>query len=124
MPAMKTLTAAVLVGTCVGAVAIAAVVTVMRRRAVDEKVTKYDRLCMATKMAMQDDRRAFLSGDPKQQDAAYVRFYGSDALYHGEASIAYCLDEAKIPKMPLECQLNKDWKCLADVAAKIEQALP
>lgn len=79
------------------------------------------RFCSASKMAMEEDIRAFESGDTQRQEAAYNRFFEGHQLYHSAESLQYCLEE--LPEMPVECELNKNWKCLADLARKIELGL-
>jgi hypothetical protein len=106
----------------VAAAAIVAIVVIPRRDTKDSEA-KLRRLCTGVRMAMHDDRRAFLANDPKGRDAAYARFYESDVLYHGSQSILYCIDDKDLPQMPLRCQLDKDWKCLADLAGQIESKI-
>jgi hypothetical protein len=88
---------------------------------------KLDRFCMATKMAIQEDRRDLLSDDVDAQRAAAQHFWSKE-IYQGADSLAYCMDEAKVPQLPVKCPLAEDektrWKCLGDFAAQVEQALP
>lgn len=109
-----------------GLVFVAAMIFMSHQLATEKKkVEKFEQFCLATKMAMGQDYRAFESGDPKKQEEALNRFYESHELYHGSESIMYCIGEGQIPDMPAECQLSpeKNWNCLADIAKKIESML-
>lgn len=102
------------------AVGIAAIVIAMQVR--DDhraaSVEKIHRLCLGVKIAMEDDARAFESGDPKKQEVALDRFYEGDSIYHSAQGILYCIEPEKVPSVGM-CILNKNYKCLADIAEKI-----
>ena len=85
------------------------------------KLDKFDEFCAKTRMGMSEDRQAFESDDPLRREAAYERFYDSRVMYHNTESMLMCLDG--IPKLPLGCNLNKNWACLADVAREAEGRL-
>ena len=93
-----------------------------RKSAVCDRITaKHEEFCAGVKLAMQDDERDFLSGNPARQDAAYDRFYASQIMFHNAASIGMCV--AEIPDVPLACTVNKNWRCLADIAHRIYASL-
>lgn len=99
-----------------------AVVAVLAQRRDDrqsESVEKVHRLCLGAKLAMEDDARAFESGDAKKQEEALDRFYEGHDLYHSASSILYCIDSKDLPTMPARCEIEKDYKCLADLARQI-----
>ncbi len=121
---MKSSTKAIVAGVC-SFVVVIAVVTVSRRQGGDR--AKLERFCLATKMTIQEDRRDLLSDDVDAQRAAAQHFWSKE-IYQGADSVAYCMDEAKVPQMPIQCPLADDektrWKCLGDFATKVDQALP
>lgn len=113
---------------CVILLAVMAAVVVRRMQSADHaKIAKLDRFCLATKIAIHDDERDLSSGSAEEQEAAAKRFW-SKAIYHGADSLAYCVDESKVPQMPLACPMTEDKtarrKCLADFARQVEQTLP
>lgn len=98
---------------------------VSRVQRAEERAERLDRFCLATRDAIRQDRLAFESGDAAKQEQAYLRFYEGHSMHHNSASIALCLSaEEDLPPIPLGCRLNKDWACLARLAAQIEQQLP
>lgn len=90
--------------------------------ATQRKLDKFDEFCAKTRMGVSEDRQAFENDDPLKREAAYERFYDSAVMYHNTESVLMCL--GFLPKLPLGCNLNKNWSCLADVAREIEGALP
>lgn len=82
---------------------------------------KLQQFCTGVTDAMRQDEGAFLGSDVPSRERAYARFYEGDVMYHSAQSVMYCLDE--IPDMPLGCQMNKDWPCLARIAHQIRQSL-
>lgn len=123
---MKTRSSVFVICVCILAVT-AAIVVIRMQKAEDARLAKLDRFCLATKMAVHDDRHDLLSGSADDQEAAAKRFWSKE-VYHGADSLAYCIEESRIPQMPLACPMTEDksarWKCLGDFAAKVEQALP
>lgn len=87
----------------------------------DTLVTRQREFCMAVKLSVEQDRQDFESGDARRQDAAYLRFYEGQIMYHNVPSILMCV--ATVPELPLDCRLNKNWHCLADLARTIETSL-
>lgn len=90
--------------------------------ATQHKLDKLDEFCAKTRLGVNQDRQAFESDDPLRREAAYERFYDSNVMYHNTESMLMCFSE--LPKLPLGCNLNKNWACLADVAREIEGRLP
>lgn len=86
-----------------------------------ETTRKLDEFCAKTRMGVNQDRQAFESADPLRREAAYERFYDSNVMYHNTESMLMCLDN--LPKLPLGCNLDKNWGCLADVAREVETQL-
>jgi len=86
------------------------------------KAAVLHRLCSGTKMAMDADEAAFRGNDAARREAAYRQFYEGDALYHSSASIQYCINV--LPPLSMDCWLNKNWTCLADLAHQIRNAIP
>lgn len=119
---------AVLLVTALGLVALAVMLYKLdgylarRHAARAHAQTKYHQLCLGSKIAMRTDRDAFLSNDEELREEALSRFYEGQALYHSAASLLYCTD--KLPELPPQCWLDKDWACLARVADQIERSLP
>jgi hypothetical protein len=88
----------------------------------DAAAEKLQWLCIGAKDAMRQDAMAFEGSDDTAREAAYQRFYEGQTMYHSAQSLQYCLDT--LPEMPLGCQLNKDWACLAKLAWAIHRSLP
>lgn len=87
-----------------------------------EKARLFDRFCSATRSAMREDGAAFANGTLPDREEALRRFYTSNAVYHGNQSVALCLND-QLPTTPSECFLAKDWSCLAEFARSIERSL-
>jgi hypothetical protein len=124
---VKPVTPAIALGVCAGAVALAVVVMAARQHPTNARATKLDRFCAITKMTIHDDHSALASGDADRQREAAKRFWTRE-IYQGADSVAYCLAESEVPQIPLACPVLEDekerWKCLADFAARVDQALP
>lgn len=105
----------------VGCIGIAVINLVKSNNETTYRLEKLDEFCAKTRMGVNQDRQAFESDDPLRREAAYERFYDSDVIYHNTESMLMCLDN--LPKLPLGCNLNKNWSCLADVAREIETQL-
>jgi hypothetical protein len=124
---MKPLSTAVVLGLSGSLLALSAVVFLLAKHQTSERAQRLHDFCLATKISIGADRRDLLSDDPDRQRTAAKHFWSKE-IYHGEDSLAYCMDEEKVPQMPLACPLAEDekerWKCLAHFASKVEQALP
>ena len=83
----------------------------------------HEKFCRDSKTVIEDDRQAFLSGDQQRQEKAAAHFYDGQALYDSAQSLMYCIPASELPPLPGVCQIKPDWKCLADVAQKIEDKL-
>ncbi|MDB4956522.1 MAG: hypothetical protein JWO36_4091 [Myxococcales bacterium] len=77
--------------------------------------------CSKVKLSIHDDRLAFLSGNLQRQERALDRFFEGPVMYHNADSLLICISD--LPELPLFCQLNKDWACLARFAQSIEDLL-
>lgn len=107
-----------------GASLFAVYASVSRARRAEARVKRLDHFCHATRDAIRQDRRALESGDVARQEEAFARFYEGRVMYHNSASIALCLEaETDLPPISLDCRLDKNWSCLAQLAARIEQQL-
>lgn len=83
------------------------------------RLQKLEQFCFTTRDSVRADRLAFEGDDPLKREAAYERFYDSRIMYHNVDSFLMCIDE--VPKLPVGCDLNKNWRCLAEVARDIEK---
>ena len=87
-----------------------------------DRLDKFDQFCIATRDAVRTNRRAFEGDDLLKREAAYERFYDSRVMYHNVDSMLMCVDA--VPPLTLGCWLNKDWRCLAELARDIERLFP
>lgn len=84
-----------------------------------DKVDKqHHEFCTGVRMSMHEDSRDLESGDKIRQEAARLKFFDSQIVYHGSQSIAMCVD--KLPSIPTNCVANADYACLAKIAHGIE----
>jgi hypothetical protein len=124
---VKSVTIVIVLGVCASLLALAVVVLVLKHQTTNDRAKKLDRFCVITKMTIHDDGNALLSGDVERQKEAATHFWTKE-IYQGADSVSYCMDELKVPQMPLRCPMLEDekerWKCLANFASKVEQALP
>jgi hypothetical protein len=102
-------------------IAAALITGIVRELAHDPPDQRIEHFCMATYDAVRADRRAFESEDVAQRELAYERFYEGHVMYHNSDSFEICVD--KVPALPIGCRLNRDWKCLANLARTLELAL-
>lgn len=105
------------------AIVVIGVAVMMLRKHDDYRGQMLERFCTASKLAIEEDARAFESNDPHRQEEAYERFYEGGALYHSAQSLQYCVDAREIPDMPARCEVDKDWKCLGDIARQIARRM-